>query len=172
MLRDGFAPVVEGSVSGARRRLSELRPAIVITDLTLPDGDGVEVCRLAKALPHSPLVIVTSEIPQRVPSALRAGCNAVLLKPFSGTLLSTRVGRLLRLSDRAAMIHRAVHRDDIAVRVRVSNGAPVTTNQEWNEVLCPRCTRAGATSFDFVSHRRMWCACLACEHVWVARRRE
>jgi DNA-binding response OmpR family regulator len=169
VLSESYAPLVERSVSGATRRLSEGRPAIVITELVLPDGDGVEICRMAKAHLRPPLVIVTTAAPERIPQALIAGCNAVLLKPYSPNLLCTRIGRLRQLSDRAATIHCAVHRD-IAIAVHAS--ASVTTNQVWNDIQCPGCGRSGATSFDFASHRRMWCACLACQHVWVARRRE
>jgi CheY-like chemotaxis protein len=171
-LREAYAPVVERSVSSATRRLSELRPEVVIADLALPDGDGIEICRLAKALPRPPLVMVTTPAPERVPAALIVGCNSVLLKPYSASLLCTRIGRLLQLSARAATIRRAVHREDIAVAVRASPVDSVTTNQVWSDIRCPGCARSGATSFDFVSRRRMWCACLACEHVWMAPRRE
>lgn len=170
-LREPYAPVVERSVSSAIRRLSELRPAIVIVDLALPDGDGIEICRFAKALPRPPLVMVTAAAPERVPAALIAGCNSVLLKPYSPNLLCARIGRLLQLSDCAVPSHGAVHRGGMAVVAHAAIGS-VTTNQTWNDVTCPDCGRPGATSFDFASHRRMWCACLACTHVWVARRRE
>jgi CheY-like chemotaxis protein len=168
-LRAGYAPVITRTVADATRRLLDVRPSIVVTELVLPDGDGAEICRMAKALPCSPLVIVTTAAPERVPEALIAGCNAVLLKPYPPNLLCTRIGRLLQLSDRAA-IHRAGHHRDIAVTAYTSPS--VTTNQVWNDMQCPRCGRSGATSFDFASPRRMWCACLACRHVWVDRRRE
>jgi CheY-like chemotaxis protein len=169
ILREGYAPVVERSVSDATRRLVATQPPIVITELVFPDGDGVEICRTAKALPRPPVVIVTTAAPERVPGALIAGCNAVLLKPYSSSLLCTRIGRLRQLFDRAATMYRAV-REDLAVAVHAS--ASVTTNHLWNDIQCPACGRSGATSFDFTSLRRMWCACLACEHVWVSRRRE
>jgi DNA-binding response OmpR family regulator len=147
-------------------------PLPLVSQAVLSDGNGVDVCRMAKALAHPPLVIVTPTTAEQVPAALKAGCNAVLLRPFSPNLLCARIGRLRQLSHRAVTMHRAVHREDIAVNVYLSNDASVTTNHLWNEIVCPRCNRRGATGFDFVSHRRMWCACLSCDHVWIARRLE
>jgi CheY-like chemotaxis protein len=81
-LRDGYTPINEHTVAGAKRRLPDLRPQIVITDFVLSDGNGVDVCCMAKALAHLPLVIVTAPTAEQVPAALKAGCNAVLLRPF------------------------------------------------------------------------------------------
>jgi CheY-like chemotaxis protein len=170
VLQDRYAPVITRAVADATRQLLNARPSIVVTELVLPDGDGAEICRTAKALPCPPLVIVTTATPERVPGALIAGCNAVLLKPYAPNLLCTRIGRLRQLSERAGAMHRVRHREDIAVALYAA--ASVTTNQVWNDIQCPRCGRPGATGFDFASHRRMWCACLGCEHVWVNRRRE
>jgi CheY-like chemotaxis protein len=172
VLRDGYATFVTRSVAAATRLLPEVHPAIIVTELVLPDGDGVEICRAAVALPRPPLVIATTAATERVPAALIAGCHAVLLKPYSPNLLCARIGRLLRTSDRASTIPRTTSHKDIAVSVKAAKVAPATTNRFWNDMQCPGCGEAGATSFDFASHRQMWCACLTCHHVWVARRRE
>jgi DNA-binding response OmpR family regulator len=169
VLRHSYAPLIERTVFDATRQLLDVRPPIVITELVLPDGDGVEICRTAKALPRPPIVLVTTTASERVPAALIAGCDAVLLKPYSPNLLCARLGRLHQLADRATTTERAAGRRESAATV---SAAPVTTNNTWNDMRCPRCGRSGATSFDFASRRRMWCACLACEHVWVDRRRE
>lgn len=172
-LRGPYAPCVTRSLAAATRQLSEVQPVIIVTELVLPDGDGVEICHAARALPRPPLVIVTTAATDRVPAALIAGCNAVLLKPYSPNLLCARIGRLLQISDRiSANIHRAISHKKIAVSVHESTVAPATTNLFWNDIQCPGCGRAGATSFDFASHRQMWCACLTCQRVWLARRQE
>lgn len=168
-LGGGYAPIITRTVAEATRRLLNARPSIVVTELLLPDGDGVEICRTANALPCPPLVIVTTAALECVPRALIAGCNAVLLKPYPPNLLCARIGRLRQLSRRTSAIHPASHREDIAVAVHAS--ALVTTNHTWTDIQCPGCGRPGATSFDCSSRRRIWCACLACEHVWVDRRR-
>ena len=138
----------------ALARLKAHRRAIVVTDLQLPDGDGVELCAAAKRS-HGPVVVlVCTDNVGRVPRALTAGCDSVLLKPFPPNLLHARLGRLTR---------------DLLIRSAYP-GAAVGTNQHWPDVGCPACGHSGATSFDHASLRRLWYACLNCEHVWIAKR--
>lgn len=165
-----FRPFRARTLVEARQKITELQPSVVITELALPDGDGVEVCRLAKAMSHPPLVMVTTANLQRVPAAIAAGCNAVLIKPYSVNLVCTRLARLLQLFESAMNLNQ--RRAAANVSTMQSPVATASTNRRWDDVCCPTCGRPGATSFDFFSHRRMWCACLACEHVWLAQRRE
>jgi DNA-binding response OmpR family regulator len=50
-------------LTGARRLLQHNRPALVITEMTLRDGSGTEVCRLAKSLDTSTAVLVITAHP-------------------------------------------------------------------------------------------------------------
>ena len=49
-----------GSVSGGLAAAERLRPAAVLVDLELPDGDGVSLARALVALPWHPRVVLTS----------------------------------------------------------------------------------------------------------------
>jgi DNA-binding response OmpR family regulator len=142
----------------ARARVRSLEKAIVITELDLPDGDGTELCTWAKATSRRVLVLVTTGDAARVPRALLAGCDSVLLKPFAPNLLYARLGRLTR---------------DLQTRCAFpTSTVSVGTNQHWPDVACPACARPGATSFDATSLRRAWYACVGCEHVWIAKRHQ
>jgi DNA-binding response OmpR family regulator len=142
----------------ARARLRSLQKAIVLTELDLPDGDGTELCAFAKTVSPTLLVLVTTSDAARVPRALSAGCDSVLLKPFAPNLLYARLGRLTR---------------DLQTRSAFPAATLVAgTNQHWPAINCPGCGGSGATSFDATSLRRAWYACLACEHVWVAKRQQ
>jgi PleD family two-component response regulator len=148
VLRRHFEVTAVSSEAQALRALKAFEPTLVITDLALPDGDGVSVCRQSKAgETGTTLVLVTPSEPARVPEAIKAGCDGVLMKPFPPNLLYTRVGRLLRM------------------REQELNG----TNVVCHDAVCPSCGRGGGVGFDAASHRRMWYACLPCGHVWVAR---
>jgi chemosensory pili system protein ChpA (sensor histidine kinase/response regulator) len=63
------------------------RPDIVICDLMMPEMDGFEVLRAAKAdakLAHIPIIVVTAAGQQaHVEEALRLGAAACVLKPFA-----------------------------------------------------------------------------------------
>jgi DNA-binding response OmpR family regulator len=140
-------------------------PALVVLDLDTV-GDGKAICRAAKAAALPPTTLVIASHADAVPEVLAAGCDAVLLKPFAPNLLYSRVGRLLR--DRA---------NRLRARPRTSDGSNgseplATTHRVWPETSCPTCSRPGAVSFEFSSHRRAWYACLGCKGVWVGKRQE
>jgi two-component system response regulator PrrA len=61
------------------------RPHLVISDLRLPDGDGLDVVRAARAVPDPPSVIVVTGYPsdQVRRAALEAGATVFLAKPFA-----------------------------------------------------------------------------------------
>jgi len=147
-------------------------PGLVITALDLPGGDGVDVCREAKRLTMPPPVLVTALNADRVPDALSAGCDGVLLKPFAPNLLFARIGRLLRARSellRARARHHGLKTAHLAVR---SEALLSGTNRVWPNTHCPYCDHSGVTSFEFCSHRRSWYACLQCRKVWIAKRLE
>lgn len=80
----------------ARREL----PDLFILDISMPDMDGVEVCRAIKADPQThltPVVHITgSTLREERLSALEAGSDEFVGKPFDLEELLTRVRSLLR----------------------------------------------------------------------------
>ncbi len=99
--RDGYAVDVANDGHGALDRLM-LNPYDLVTlDLTLPDLDGREVCRLirsdARYDPSTRVLMVTArdEVADRV-AGLDDGADDYLVKPFALAELSARVRSLLR----------------------------------------------------------------------------
>jgi len=143
----------------ALRLIETSRPRVVAIDWDVPEIDGTQVCSAARKFAHTG-VLVTMESPKTAPAALKAGCHAILLKPFAPNLAAGRVGRLSRELPTGASVLRASH--------LVQCG----TNRVWADTHCPECDAPSATSFEFYSYRRMWYACLACDHVWLGPRQE
>jgi DNA-binding response OmpR family regulator len=171
-LRGTYRVAATGSADVARQFLRRHAPALVITELDLAGVDGAEICREAKSQPLPPPVLVTTSLAERVPGALAAGCDAVLLKPFPPNLLHARIGRLLRargeiLKNRAVQSQLKVHH--LGERSELLLGG---TNRVWPNTHCPYCSHPGITSFEYCSHRRAWYACLECKKVWIAKRLE
>jgi DNA-binding response OmpR family regulator len=158
-----FQRFVPQSTTEALRIIERERPGVVIVDFDLATFDGPQITHAAATLPATS-VLVTTAAADRAPAALKAGCHAVLLKPFAPNLVAARLGRLVR--ERAQQMR---------MRGFTGSGKPLTecgTNRVWPATTCPRCNTAGATSFEFSSHRRMWYACLACDQVWLGARQE
>jgi two-component system response regulator HydG len=94
--RDGHAVV---RVGGGRQALVELaaRPYdLVLTDLRMPEVDGLAVLREARArVPATDVLLMTAfGTAQSAVEAMKAGAADYLLKPFSIDELRLRIGRL------------------------------------------------------------------------------
>ena len=85
--REGFQVVAEaGSVSESLEMARKFQPDIVVMDVRLPDGSGIEACRDIRAeLPDTKVVILTSYPDEEaVLSAIIAGASGYLLKQIRG----------------------------------------------------------------------------------------
>lgn len=71
----------EASVAAGRHVLESAHPDVLLTDLGLPDGSGVELIRAASLTGHTlPLVITVFGDEEHVVEAIRAGALGYLLK--------------------------------------------------------------------------------------------
>ncbi len=76
-----------------------LRPAVVVSDIMMPDLDGVGLVRSLRAEPWGeaiPVVLVTAlDAPAQAVGAFAAGADDYVAKPFSRAVLLARVRRLV-----------------------------------------------------------------------------
>lgn len=98
LLRRGGYRVVTAGTRGAGLAIVEREPlALLITDLRLPDGDGLELVRAVRQLPvATPAIVVTgfaSEASRT--AALAAGAAAYLAKPFGASAFVSLVQNTL-----------------------------------------------------------------------------
>ena len=86
--------------SGARLGLVEVgtrKPDLVILDLGLPDGDGIDVVRDIRSWSSVPILILSARaLEQDRVDALDAGADDYLTKPFGVAELTARARALLR----------------------------------------------------------------------------
>jgi len=81
-------------LAAARRAV----PDVVVTDVGMPVMDGLDLCRRLRADTATRdivLVVVTGDPSEEGQAALDAGCDAVLGKPCSRTLLLATIRLLL-----------------------------------------------------------------------------
>src|SRR5271157_5238613 len=86
---------------------------LVLTDLMLPDGDGLEVLRMARARPYEPevLVITAYGTIDSAVEAVRGGAFDYLTKPIATQKLLLTVDRAIErrtLKDEVSSLRRAV----------------------------------------------------------------
>ncbi|WP_298448525.1 sigma-54 dependent transcriptional regulator [uncultured Marinobacter sp.] len=98
---DGYSVSRAGTVGEACGMLSAETPDLVVSDLRLPDGDGLELLKAAQAEGLSlPFIIITAfgTVDQAV-EALQAGADDFLTKPLSTDHLRLKIRRLLTQAD-------------------------------------------------------------------------
>jgi two-component system response regulator AtoC len=92
----GGEPYSVGSAKEAGKALAEIDPRILIVDIHLPDGDGIEILRLARETdPDREGIVITGQgsIDNAI-EALRAGAFDYLLKPLRPAQLEVVFNRL------------------------------------------------------------------------------
>jgi len=87
-------------------KLAEMRPDIILSDIIMPEKNGYEVCEYVKSHPefrNIPVVLLTGTFEPFDPDrAEKAGCDAVVTKPFESQSLIQKVEELISQSSNAA----------------------------------------------------------------------
>ena len=80
-------------------KLAEMRPDIILSDIIMPEKNGYEVCEYVKSHPEYrsiPVVLLTGTFEPFDPDrAEKAGCDAVVTKPFESQSLIHKVEELI-----------------------------------------------------------------------------
>jgi DNA-binding response OmpR family regulator len=153
--RAGCEPTAVRTYSGG---LAHSETDLVLLDLGLPDGDGVELCQRLRARDQVPIIVVTSrsDETERV-AALDAGADDYVVKPFGFDELMARMRAVLRRSDRApAVIERGPLRVDLtAQRVWVHGEEIALTPKEFGVLACLASEPGRVVSRDEI-FERVW----------------
>ena len=144
--RAGFAVKSFASAKPLLQYLSKHLPHLLVLDLMLPDGDGLEICKSLKKEARTnelPILILTAkgEKPDIV-LGLEFGADDYMVKPFSPAELVARVKAILRRSMKPGagegdLIHvgSALVIDQGRHTVLVNNQAVTLTSTEFSILL-------------------------------------
>lgn len=99
LLRMGLTAVCAGSVVEARAALASHDFQLCLTDMRLPDGDGLDIVRhIGEAYAHLPVAVITAYgSAENAVAALKAGAFDYLAKPIGLEQLRNLVQAALRL---------------------------------------------------------------------------
>ena len=129
----GFDAVVSYDGSRALQLLETEQPDIVLLDLTLPDVDGFDLCRLIRERSAVGVIVVSARGGERDKvSALNVGADDYMTKPFSIEELLARITATLRrtrvsehVESAAAVLDVGDLRIDLAAQQVTRAGRPV-----------------------------------------------
>lgn len=100
----GFRVHPVGSCRACLEALDHLSPAVVLLDLTLPDGDGLSLCaQVQQTGSEGPIpiavMLASQDTDEKVQLATQLGIYDVIPKPVNWNLLAPRVRNLVRLRE-------------------------------------------------------------------------
>ncbi len=95
--RFGHELLTATSVTAGKRVLRTSDPDLLILDVMLPDGDGLELCRSLRLESDIPIIMLTAraDVPDRV-LGLQYGADDYVPKPFEPRELVARVENVMR----------------------------------------------------------------------------
>ncbi len=89
------------SVKQAEDSLDSFDPDLIVLDVMLPDGDGMELCRDIRRKSGVPILFLTAKVTgDDIVAGLESGGDEYLTKPYDLSILGARVKALLRRSAR------------------------------------------------------------------------
>lgn len=97
----GYTVDTAGTVTEARRRIGDATPDLVVMDILLPDGSGIELCRELRERFVAPILFLTSmDDTDEIVAGLRAGGDDYITKPYRIEELLARIEAQLRRTER------------------------------------------------------------------------
>lgn len=89
---EGYAVQSAYALAEARETLSRLDPDVILLDIKLPDGSGIDLCREIREKTGAQIIFLTSVTEAGFElEAFRAGGNDYIRKPYGIDLLRERV---------------------------------------------------------------------------------
>jgi two-component system KDP operon response regulator KdpE len=156
----GYGTRIAGDGDEALQIMKDWSPDLVITDLSMPNMDGLALCRHIRQSSRVPIIVLSVRGEERTKvEALDSGADDYVTKPFSAQELLARVRAALRRASlpqqpESALIDLGDFRIDIDGRsVRVRNQEVHLTPKEF-DLLIYLARHAGKV----VTHRKLLAA--------------
>ncbi|MDE0651824.1 MAG: response regulator transcription factor, partial [Gammaproteobacteria bacterium] len=155
--RAGFAPLVTGDPLSLPRLIRTEKPALVLLDLMLPGGDGIELMEQLPDLSELPVIFISGyNRDETMARALEAGAADYIVKPFSTTELVARVQAALRQRaepERFALFDLEIRYEE---RLATLAGAPMPLTTTEFDLLRALSLNAGRVATYDILLRQVW----------------
>src|SRR4051812_12078625 len=119
---DGFTVAQAGTLRAARIHMSRLQPDVLLTDLQLPDGQGIELVNDLESKETTEVVLITGHASvESAVQALRLGATDYMVKPVD----VERLRSMLRRVPRTGALRQEIGKPRDALRKLCHYGPPL-----------------------------------------------
>ena len=119
--QEGLLVEVARDLTQARELLKEKLFHLILLDITLPDGNGLEMCKEIKENKDIPVIFLTAKDEENdVVQGLDLGADDYVIKPFRNRELLSRIHTVLRRYDKATEKSTYIRYKDITIDVNSS----------------------------------------------------
>lgn len=148
LVHDGFVVDWRQDIEGAAEAVASATYDLILLDLGLPDGDGLDWVRtLRRATDLTPILVLTARggLDDRV-TGLDAGADDYLVKPFEASELSARCRAILRRPGQrlAPVLQVGPLTFDVASRQAMHGDLPIELSRREGDLLEALMRRAGS----------------------------
>ena len=99
LVGEGFVVAAASTIADARTQFAAVKPDILLLDVMLPDGSGIDFCRELRATSAVPIIMVTARSEEvDVILGLEFGASDYVTKPYRLRELIARIRAVLRRS--------------------------------------------------------------------------
>ena len=156
----GFDASTADRWSEAERIFSERAPDLIVLDITLPDGNGVDICKgLRSRFPSLPILMLTAKdkVSDKV-IGLESGADDYIVKPFETLELVARIRACMRRA-RPSPSDEIVIGDLVVDYKRRSvsrEGQEIPLTHKEYELLCFLISRRGEVVTRDMIRKQLW----------------
>ena len=157
---EGFSVVGAGTIAQARELMASTKPDLVLLDVMLPDGSGIDFCREVFDSSRVPVIMVTARTSEvDVVLGLEIGAADYVTKPFRLRELVARMRAVLRRPtspEENEIVTFGDLRVDVARRSVTRRGAEVELSRKEFDLLALFASRLGQVVTREVCLDTLW----------------
>lgn len=148
LVGEGFVVAAASTLADARAQFVAVKPDILLLDVMLPDGSGIDFCRELRATSSVPIIMVTARSEEvDVILGLEFGASDYVTKPYRLRELIARIRAVLRRSgnEPASDVIMSIgeFRIDTVRRSVVRDGAELELSRKEFDLLALFASRLG-----------------------------
>ena len=114
--QEGFEVETAKNIVSTKLKIKKQEYDLYLLDITLPDGEGFEICKNIKEKDNSPVIFLTAKDEEKdVVQGLDMGADDYVIKPFRTRELISRINSVLRRYEKNTNIENQIKCQNIII---------------------------------------------------------